>query len=276
MFQEMIAPTESTVFDVETALANQIGVKPNAFAGMDKSNALVCVFFQRGTCLRGALCPYRHVRGEKSAVCKHWLRSLCKKGDDCEYLHEYDVAKMPACFFFAQHGQCLSKDCPFLHVSAQDRIRDCPWYDRGFCYHGPNCQRRHRRRVMCPLYLYGFCPRGADCQFAHPRFELPVTTHHTGGFGQANAGGGHFQRNPGMGGVNMSHFTCHLCGETGHKAAHCLTSPPELKKLYSDTLKSLQERHLPPSVCFAEAQRVAVRAREQMKNAGMLIVADER
>lgn len=50
--------------------------------------------------MRGAHCPFRHVRGERTIVCKHWLRHLCKKGDDCEFLHEYDMAKMPICYFF--------------------------------------------------------------------------------------------------------------------------------------------------------------------------------
>ena len=39
--------------------------------------------------------PFRHVRGDKTIVCKHWLRGLCKKGDGCEFLHEYDMSKMP-------------------------------------------------------------------------------------------------------------------------------------------------------------------------------------
>jgi hypothetical protein len=34
----------------------------------------------------GTSCPYRHVRGDKTVVCKHWLRGLCKKGDGCEFL----------------------------------------------------------------------------------------------------------------------------------------------------------------------------------------------
>ena len=38
------------------------------------------------------------------------------------------------CFCFA--GQCSNKDCPFLHIDPENKIKDCPWYDRGFCRHG--------------------------------------------------------------------------------------------------------------------------------------------
>jgi hypothetical protein len=39
-------------------------------------------------------------------VCKHWLRGLCKKGDNCEFLHEYNLRKMPECWFYSKYGEC--------------------------------------------------------------------------------------------------------------------------------------------------------------------------
>lgn len=145
----------------------------------------VCELFLTGTCVRGAHCPFRHVRGERTIVCKHWLRHLCKKGDDCEFLHEYDMSKMPACYFFQKFGECNNKECQYMHVDAESmKIRDCAWYDRGFCKHGeraylytcknednvcislgPNCRNRHTRRVLCQNYMCGFCPQGVSCNF---------------------------------------------------------------------------------------------------------------
>lgn len=52
----------------------------------------------------GGMCPFRHISGEKTVVCKHWLRGLCKKGDQCEFLHEYDMTKMPECYFYSKFG----------------------------------------------------------------------------------------------------------------------------------------------------------------------------
>lgn len=115
----------------------------------------------------GGMCPFRHISGEKTVVCKHWLRGLCKKGDQCEFLHEYDMTKMPECYFYSKFGsyvspvlllpythtfswviiiiflnvcilagECSNKECPFLHIDPESKIKDCPWYDRGFCKHG--------------------------------------------------------------------------------------------------------------------------------------------
>ncbi len=70
-----------------------------------ESGAAICTFYVRGLCGKGASCPFRHVKGDRTIVCKHWLRGLCKKGDDCEFLHEYDMSKMPECYFFSKFGK---------------------------------------------------------------------------------------------------------------------------------------------------------------------------
>ncbi|KAJ8778320.1 hypothetical protein J1605_013724 [Eschrichtius robustus] len=132
---------------------------------MDKSGAAVCEFFLKAACGKGGMCPFRHISGEKTVVCKHWLRGLCKKGDQCEFLHEYDMTKMPECYFYSKFGECSNKECPFLHIDPESKIKDCPWYDRGFCKHGPLCRHRHTRRVICVNYLVGFCPEGPSCKF---------------------------------------------------------------------------------------------------------------
>lgn len=36
-------------------------------------------------------------------------------------------------------GECSNKECPFLHIDPESKIKDCPWYDRGFCKHGESC-----------------------------------------------------------------------------------------------------------------------------------------
>lgn len=97
--------------------------------------------------------PLRHIIKDKQVVCKHWLRGLCKKGDQCEFLHEYDLSRMPECFFFSKYRifqvnyfvmpsipiylvACSNKECPFRHIDPESKIKDCPWYDRGKCSRG--------------------------------------------------------------------------------------------------------------------------------------------
>uniref|UniRef100_A0A8C6T146 Cleavage and polyadenylation specificity factor subunit 4 n=1 Tax=Neogobius melanostomus TaxID=47308 RepID=A0A8C6T146_9GOBI len=162
--QDLLANVDHIKFDLEIAVKQQLGAQPLPFPGMDKSGSAVCEWHV----------PFRHISGEKTVVCKHWLRGLCKKGDQCEFLHEYDMTKMPECYFYSKFGECSNKECPFLHIDPESKIKDCPWYDRGFCKHGPDCRHRHTRRVICVNYLVGFCPEGKSCKFMHPRFELPM------------------------------------------------------------------------------------------------------
>ncbi|KAL3875485.1 hypothetical protein ACJMK2_033431 [Sinanodonta woodiana] len=199
--QEIMAPVNNLSFDIELALDQQLGIQSLPFPGMDKSGAAVCTFYLINVCSKGSACPFRHVKGDRTIVCKHWLRGLCKKGDDCEFLHEYDMTKMPECYFFSKFGQCSNKECPFLHIDPDKKIKDCPWYDRGFCRHGPNCKNRHVRRTLCINYLNGFCLDGPNCQYMHPSFDLPVM-------------------DPLLQAKKAS-IVCHHCGESGHKAASC-------------------------------------------------------
>ncbi|EPY87443.1 putative cleavage and polyadenylation specificity factor subunit 4-like protein [Camelus ferus] len=138
--QEVIAGLERFTFTFEKDVEMQKGTGLLPFQGMDKSGSAVCNFFAKGLCEKGRLCPFRHDRGEKMVVCKHWLRGLCKKGDQCKFLHQYDVTRMPECYFYSKFG--------------------------------PLCKYRHIRRVMCINYLAGFCPEGSKCQFAHPKMNL--------------------------------------------------------------------------------------------------------
>lgn len=90
---------------------------------------------------------------------------------------------------------------------------DCPWYDRGFCRHGPNCKNRHTRKVLCQNYLCGYCPEGPRCTLSHPTFELPNSSEHA----------------PAQRKVV---FVCDYCHETGHKASSCFKLPYEERQKY--------------------------------------------
>lgn len=71
-------------------------------------------------------------RERLATVCKHWLRGLCKKGDACEFLHEYNLRRMPECWWYAKYGYCSAGDeCLYAHP--KERRIECPDYKRGFC-----------------------------------------------------------------------------------------------------------------------------------------------
>ncbi|KGL94526.1 Cleavage and polyadenylation specificity factor subunit 4, partial [Charadrius vociferus] len=166
--QELVAGVEKIRFDLEADVEQQRGAWPLPFPGMDKPGVAVCEFFHRGLCTKGEY--WEGMRMGLTPPCKvlgtpgSWL-GLCKKGDGRAFLHKYDVTKMPECYFYSKFGECSSKDCPFLHVDATASTMGCPWYDRGFCRHGPLCKYKHTQRVMCTNYLVGFCPEGPKCKF---------------------------------------------------------------------------------------------------------------
>ena len=84
-------------------------------------------------------------RERLSTVCKHWLRGLCKKGDACEFLHEYNLRRMPECWWYAKYGYCSAGDeCLYAHP--KERKVECPDYKRGFCRLGES-------HVACVLGL---------------------------------------------------------------------------------------------------------------------------
>lgn len=165
----ILANVDDIKFQIERKIENQTGLLPLFFPSMDKSGAAVCEFNLKNLCEKKHLCPLRHTSGDQSVVCKHWLRGLCKKGDSCDFLHQYDMSKMPECFFFTKFNSCTNKECTFLHIDPSAKKKNCPWYDRGFCRHGPICRLKHTKRVMCINYLVGFCPLGPKCRHVHPK-----------------------------------------------------------------------------------------------------------
>ena len=158
---------------MDREIRSQVGVQPLPFPGMDKSQAMMCELFQINKCQLGNQCCYRHIHADRNIVCKHWLRGLCKKGDNCEFLHQYDMSKMPVCYFYSNFGRCENRDCMYQHVNPDTAVPECPWYARGHCKHGSQCKKKHVRKVMCVDFMVGFCPAGPECEYEHPKWELP-------------------------------------------------------------------------------------------------------
>ncbi|KAJ2920319.1 hypothetical protein MD484_g34, partial [Candolleomyces efflorescens] len=126
--------------------------KTNLGLKLDKDDQICRLALTPAGCPLGPLhCPLRHTqpsaqnfqlprqppthpreRERLSTVCKHWLRGLCKKGDACEFLHEYNLRRMPECWWFAKYGYCSAGDeCLYAHP--KERRIECPDYNRGFC-----------------------------------------------------------------------------------------------------------------------------------------------
>ncbi|KAJ3890300.1 hypothetical protein GG344DRAFT_88979 [Lentinula edodes] len=246
------------VFSAENFIKSELNIK------LDKDEQICRLHLTPAGCPLGPLhCPLRHTspsvqnfqppkqlpthpreRERLATVCKHWLRGLCKKGDACEFLHEYNLRRMPECWWYAKYGYCSAGDeCLYAHP--KERKVECPDYNRGFCKLGPTCPRKHVRRVACQLYLNGFCPLGPECPKGHPKPGLPKPEAYQApplsmrdlgppppGYGRyadfdrsftnapatqhaaAGANGNAPRR-------NLDEVLCFKCGEKGHYANHC-------------------------------------------------------
>uniref|UniRef100_A0A8C0D7M1 Cleavage and polyadenylation specificity factor subunit 4 n=1 Tax=Balaenoptera musculus TaxID=9771 RepID=A0A8C0D7M1_BALMU len=154
--QEIIASVDHIKFDLEIAVEQQLGAQPLPFPGMDKSGAAVCEFFLKAACGKGGMCPFRHISGEKTVVCKHWLRGLCKKGDQCEFLHEYDMTKMPECYFYSKFA--LDLNCRWEPPSSP-HCRSRRSLPQRYRAPGPRCcrawPRPGRRTLSAPASVRG-------------------------------------------------------------------------------------------------------------------------
>jgi cleavage and polyadenylation specificity factor subunit 4 len=199
--EDIIANVRNHIFDFEKFIYDTYGPTNSKVNPLNLSGASteICQDFLNANCSKGILCPYRHTnpatssvtslsnmntgginpssglpKNAKTVVCKHWLRGLCKKEDACEFLHEYNLKRMPECYFFSKFGECNNLECMYLHINPESKIKECPWYTRGFCKNGPNCRQKHIKRAPCPIYLTGFCPEGPNCKLGHPKYEAPL------------------------------------------------------------------------------------------------------
>ncbi|XP_024861764.1 cleavage and polyadenylation specificity factor subunit 4 [Kryptolebias marmoratus] len=161
------------------------------------------------------MCPFRHISGEKTVVCKHWLRGLCKKGDQCEFLHEYDMTKMPECYFYSKFGECSNKECPFLHIDPDSKIKDCPC-PRFELPMGTSEQPSLPQQAQNQTK-----PVPSISRSSHSLIQL--TNSSPGQRPQNNANAAVHQNNMSVnrGPRPLDQVTCYKCGEKGHYANKC-------------------------------------------------------
>ena len=119
-------------FFFESFLSNELGLdlyKKRVTSTPGQEN--VCKYYLVGKCHRGTQCSFVHPKEMKTVVCKHYLRGLCSKGDRCEFLHEYNLKKMPECWFYTKYGECSNPECLYLHIDPDSKIKAC-----GKIFHG--------------------------------------------------------------------------------------------------------------------------------------------
>lgn len=67
-------------------------------------------------------------------------------------------------------GECSNKECPFLHIDPESKIKDCPWYDRGFCKHGKAFSVNQVPKRELLLFFLSDFNSDFKCETTHCRF----------------------------------------------------------------------------------------------------------
>lgn len=169
-------------------------------------------------------------------------------------------------------GECSNPECLYLHINPEDKIRECPYYMRGFCRSGPKCRFKHvKKTTVCENYLIGFCPLGPNCKFGQyistiiititrhflmsknisllfviktslffflhvsPKWDLPKDD------SQAKQTSS-----------SRTSVVCHKCNQTGHKAVQCPKFPQQIKSIPSSNNERTEDgkRPLETVTCY--------------------------
>jgi len=135
------------------------------------------------------------------------------KGDNCEFLHEKNPDKMPEC---PKGSKCTDKDCLLKHSETKnDRLKECPFYLKGYCKKGDECKLEHNFTPICQNYAYGFCPNGPRCdKGAHPKSLISESEDNIFSLASPFLPMQYFN-----GPVDL--IICHKCGGIGHKFSDC-------------------------------------------------------
>ncbi|KAL9716153.1 RNA-binding component of cleavage and polyadenylation factor [Leucoagaricus gongylophorus] len=191
--KDIISPQLHQIsFPAETYIKSELNIK------LDKDDQICRLFLTPAGCPLGPLhCPLRHTtpsaqnfqppkplpshpreRERVSTVCKHWLRGLCKKGDACEFLHEYNLRRMPECYWFAKYGYCSAGDeCLYAHP--KERKIECPDYNRGFCKLGLWFSSHSNSVLHFGFSLRSYVPSQACSQSSLPALSHWLLPHGT-------------------------------------------------------------------------------------------------
>lgn len=162
--------TPPSLLSQEPFIKNELRIK------LDADSQLCRDFVDTSSCPRGASCPLRHVSpsplnflpsaavpssAHARTVCKHWLRGLCKKGNSCEFMHEYNLRKMPECWFFAKYGFCSNGE--WRRALVPDALLRRPFPSRRRRMHVPPCDRGHADTGVSPV-PQGLLQAGCICR----------------------------------------------------------------------------------------------------------------
>jgi len=87
-------------------LRREVSTNPLRLAEQSEADGEICKFYLKGSCMKGNDCPYKHHRGDKAVVCKHWYVIMIKRCPRCDV--EAHAALAPGCAASARRATTAS------------------------------------------------------------------------------------------------------------------------------------------------------------------------
>ena len=133
---------------------------------LDTWDNRVCKKFFTSGCEEGENCSQKHISNIKEVVCKYFLiYGKCQRGSSCPFIHELLLEKLPECKNQSINSKCLNPHCKFKHISDKD-IKECVYYNAGFCKMGKFCKFKHLARELCrEVRNKGECTRSGCLEY---------------------------------------------------------------------------------------------------------------
>lgn len=134
---------------------------------VDTWDIRICKKFFAGGCEDGENCKLKHTVYIIDVVCKFLLlHGECYKGPQCPFIHEIVSEKVPECKNQTGNSSCDRPLCKFRHSSKKE-VKECIFYNSGFCQMGKFCKFKHNSRELCRnILVQGEC-KTEECDSVH-------------------------------------------------------------------------------------------------------------
>ena len=133
----------------EENLSDQTGISGKT--RLDSWDTRICKKHFTSGCEEGDNCQLKHTSYALEVVCKYFLMyGKCHRGAQCPFIHEIVSEKLPECKNQTGNTKCSNPQCKFKHSSNKE-IKECLYYNLGFCKAGKFCKFKHQRRELCSL-----------------------------------------------------------------------------------------------------------------------------
>lgn len=110
---------------------------------LDTWDSRICKKYFSDGCENGSRCQLKHCTYIKETTCRYFLLyNACRKGPTCPFLHEAKLRNLISC-------KIPNNSAASSQYSKKNPIKECAYYNLGFCKFGKLCNFQHVKKVLC-------------------------------------------------------------------------------------------------------------------------------